>query len=376
MDMPGATASETIQANEQSRQLSVLRFPEDLGDIHILLDFYDYDYSGALGGVTENPITSVAFPLPTSLLDSSRLEVGGKQIGVMGSLAADAVSGSFNMGQIGNAIQSAGGQIAGVGEKMGAALASGNFSTMMSQVSGAVSGIGKAGMYLLRAGVGSLAPQVDQGLGAALGTAVNPHATLVFDGVDLKIHSFEWQFAPKSESEQRKLDEIINKIQYHIHPEYASPLGDTQTGLSSVDRGLLTYPSLVEVKLIGVGGGFNVMFKTKKMMMVNQFNVDYTPTGNVELNRGGTPVMTRCSMNLVESTIHTRNDYKGVDMTYAGNTGEVNAPVAADAAAPGDTTEGAEVDRSTVSSAASSVTVPNDSALNTTNAVDNGNAFA
>jgi len=203
-----------------------------------------------------------------------------------------------------------------------------------------VQNIGDASLYLLRAGIGAVAPQVEQGAGAALGTAINPHATLVFDGVDLKIHSFEWQFAPKSYTEQNTLDKIVNLIKYHIHPEYDNPLSlEGGVGLASVNRGLLRYPSLVEVSLVGVNkqSQFGVMFKHKKLMMINQFNVDFTPTGNVELNRGGTPVMTRCSMNLTESTIHTRQDYMTTDAAVLQALNDETG--ANQAAATGDTTE-------------------------------------
>lgn len=373
-----AGGAETKVAQEKANKVKAMhQFPKDLGDVYMLLNFYDYDFSRAKGSPrTQGDIkTSIALPMPTSLVDSSRLEVGGKQLGILGGVAGDVASGSFSVGGFGQGVIDAVKNISSSGESFGASVVSGDFNAALDSIGQAVSGIGNAGLYLLRAGVGAIAPQVEQGIGSALGTAVNPHATLVFDGVDLKIHNFEWQFAPKSIDEQNELDRIINRIKFHIHPEYANPLGDvTTSGLASVDRGLLKYPSLVEVSLIGVSGSMQMMFKSDKLMMVNQFNVDFTPTGNVELNRGGTPVMTRCSMNLSESMIYTRKDF-GVLNNNAGSTGTGNDAEASRASAD-DTTEGSASRAGSVSSAPNGATVAPGLALNTTTAVDNGNRVA
>ena len=344
------TVEQANAAGKAEQNVAQHSYPEDLGDVFMRMKFYDYDYSAARGfRNTKKLKASIQFPMPASVVDSSRLEVGGKQIGTLGGIASDIATGNASVGQFGRSIKDAVGKVAGAGEALGAATSKFDFTGMGEVISGMVKPVGNAGLYLLRAGVGSLAPTLEQGLSASVGTAVNPQATLVFDGVDLKIHNFEWQFAPKSQTEQQELDEIIRRIQFHIHPDYASPLG-ADTGLTSVNRGLLKYPSLMEIELVGVGGTFNLVFRPKHLMMVNQFNVDYTPTGNVELNRGGTPVMTRCSMNVSESTIRTRTDFSTSDLAQ-GSTGETDEDRNSDAAAPGDTVEGSNVVKPTASSA-------------------------
>jgi hypothetical protein len=318
--MPGPVATPSrppeaaVEKAKEQQKTTLLSYPEDLGDVFMRLKFYEYDYAAARAFTSTRKLqATIDMPLPNSVVDSSRLEVGGKQVGILGGIAADVATGNVDFSTMGAGIKNAAGQLSGMGESLSKAIGQADFSAFGNSVASMVGPVANAGLYLLRAGVGAIAPTVEQGISAAVGTAVNPQATLVFDGVDLKIHNFEWQFAPKSQTEQQTLDRLIRTIQYHIHPEYATPLGDVQTGIASVDRGLLRYPSMMEVELVGIGGTFNLLFRTKNLMMINQFNVDYTPTGNVELNRGGTPVMTRCSMNLTESTIRTRRDFEGFD---------------------------------------------------------------
>jgi len=120
----------------------------------------------------------------------------------------------------------------------------------------------------------------------------------------------KYQKGDFDEKEQKELDKIIQLIQYYIHPDYKSPAAGLESStFRSVSRGLLTYPALMQVELVGVSGNLKTVFKSGKYLMVNQFAVDYTPQGMV-LNKGGTASVIRCSLNTTESEIHTRADYR------------------------------------------------------------------
>jgi hypothetical protein len=299
-----------------------LQYPANLGDYHMILNFKQYDYSSATSNSQGRLVDSIALPLPANLVDSSRIELGGKQIGSMGQLAAstyDIVANQLGgmqitgvedlLGAMGNQLSNAAGAAtSGIGRGVEAAQnlgVAGSLDALAAQFSG----VGAMTTYALRGFADKLAPGVGQGIGAAVGNTLNPHATLVFDGVDLKIHNFEWQFAPKNEQESDTLTKVIEKIQYHIHPEYKS-IASSPTGFAPIDRGLLSYPSLMEIILVCPSASINFMVKFNKYVMVNQFNVDYTPQG-ISLNRGGRPAMIRCSMNVTESQIRTKADYAG-----------------------------------------------------------------
>ena len=164
------------------------------------------------------------------------------------------------------------------------------------------------GLYLAKAGLGKVAPDILNGVGQGKGNAINPFASLVFKGVDLKVHSLEWLLSPESEEEQRELKDIIKIIQSNILPEATSPLGSDaegqERGLSVMDKGILRYPSMVNIYLMGVDQEYYFRFKTS---MISQFNVDYTPNG-LAVNKGGKPSAIRITMTLNEAFIHTKGD--------------------------------------------------------------------
>ena len=309
-----------ISANKQKDRVAQLQFPSDLGDYYMILEFRTYKYSTAISNTQGRVGDSIALPLPENFLDSSRIEVGGRQIGTLGQVAADLATGVKDLrkgvssvgellsgaAQVGaNLVAGTGAFLGDVGGAMQGKAGAGDAA--IDKLEAGLSGVADYGSYAVRGFASKLAPGVAQGLGAAVGNAMNPHATLVFDGVDLKIHNFSWKFAPRNEAEAATLNQIINKIQYYIHPEYRSVV-QNETGIQAVDRGLLTYPALMSVKLRGVNENYIINFN--KYMMVNQFNVDYTP-GGFSVNRGGKPAFINCSMNVVESQIRTKSDYEG-----------------------------------------------------------------
>ena len=81
---------------------------------------------------------------------------------------------------------------------------------------------------------------------------------------------------------------------------------------------------MISIELKSVSGGLAKIFRTGKFLMVNNFNIDYTPQGMV-LNKGGTAAVIRCSMNTTETDIRTRADYMqdlpGTTGTDAGTDG-------------------------------------------------------
>lgn len=334
----------SIAASKKRKRTTQHQFPSDLGDYCMILSFIEYDYSTARSNTQGHVGFSVAFPLPANLLDSSRIDIGGRQVGTMGQLVADISAGLDDLRGSGSSIKALGGQLlSATTDAMGAATAMAGNAMGEDGIDGEAiidafqSGVGVlkgVGGYALRGVASKLTPQVAQAFGASVGNAMNPHQTLVFDGVDLKIHNFDWTFAPRNQAETDELATIINTIQYYIHPEYKSPLPN-DVGIESIDRGLLDYPALLKVQLLGLNQKFVVNFN--KFMMVQQFNVDYTSNG-LSLNRGGNPAMVRCNMNVMETQIRTKDDYSENAGFGSALTGPVNASSASRAANQEDST--------------------------------------
>ncbi len=300
--------SQHIQ-NRKSRYKGsdVLQFPANLGAHCTLMRFFEYTYGGAKGAV-ELPLAEVILPLPKQIQDSFKVNIAGDELGLTGAGAAQVAASAGNseaQGGIGSAIKNLASATAQAAENVGGAVGSaalGDFSAIQE-------GLGKtadAAGFLTLAGLGKVSPDLKNGIGAGRGTAVNPFATLVFKGVDLKVHSLEWLLSPESEEEQRELKKIIQVMQRMVLPQAQNPMGENnEFGLTAIDKGLLKYPAMVNIYLQGIDQEYFFRFKTS---MISQLNVDYTPNG-IALQKGGKPSQIRITMTLNEAYIHTADDY-------------------------------------------------------------------
>jgi hypothetical protein len=302
------TPKEQSDKNKDAAKVKQFKFPSNLGAHQMIIKFYEYDYSQIKNGSSDYGVkASIALPLPQNIVESSRLEVGGSQLGLIGGATADLAGSTIGGDLVENAKQDLAGLEAGIGEFDATKL----LNRVKQDIGGAIGAGADLAVYLAKAMGSKIAPQAAQALSATAGSALNNQTTLIFDGVDLKIHNFEWVFSPKNLKESEELDKIIQLINYYIHPDYANPVPGikSQTFGNTLNRGLLKYPAMISIELQSVSGGLAKVFRTGKFLMVNQFNVDYTPQGMV-LNKGGSASVIRCSMNTTESDIRTKRDYQ------------------------------------------------------------------
>lgn len=301
------TPKEQSAKNKDAAKVKQFKFPSNLGAHQMIIKFYEYDYSQIKNGSSDYGVkASIALPLPQNIVESSRLEVGGSQLGVMGGITAD-LTGSTIGGSIVKDLKA---DLDAAQQGVGSFDAASVLEKVKADIGGAVGAGADLAVYLAKAMGSKIAPQAAQALSATAGSAINNQTTLIFDGVDLKIHNFEWLFSPKNQKESEELDKIIQLINFYIHPDYANPVpGVTSSTFgNTLNRGLLKYPAMISIELQSVSGGLAKVFRSGKFLMVNQFNVDYTPQGMV-LNKGGSASVIRCSMNTTESDIRTKRDY-------------------------------------------------------------------
>ena len=299
----------------------IYEYPDKTGDFKTLLMFKQYSYNGA-GKPSSGGGPSVVLPLPQQLADSFAVDVGSNELGVLGSLAASAgattANGSPN--SIKDSINKVNSEIARAAKAAGAAagdIASGNTGAALDAAGKAAS----VAQYLTRAGLASIAPDAVNGFGAGSGTAANPFATLVFSGVPLKDFTFNWTLSPENEKDSESIRNIIQTIRSCILPEYQSVIRENgESGLSAIDRGLLTYPMMVDVVFQGIDPNYYFKLKT---CMVSNFSTDFTPNG-LAIVRGGKPAVVNLSLTLQEAYIHTRDDYDISGITDTGSSGGSN----------------------------------------------------
>jgi uncharacterized spore protein YtfJ len=302
------TPAETvIDQRLKKRNSSTLTFPHTLGHHAMIFNFKEYKYGNSAHATVVNT-ESIVLPLPKNLQDNMNVKVGADEIQVMGSMAANAGNSISKLGEFGGL----GSKLKGMFNKTKDAAQ--GLSPEDLTVDNAIAGLSIAAdtaVFLAGAGLGAIAPDITKGLGAGSGTAINPYATLVFSGVDLKVHTFEWTLSPDNAEEAETLRRIIGTIQNQITPEIKSVGGEGlgemlgDLGETTLSRGLLKYPSMVDCFFYGIDANF---FYKMKTCMISQFNVDYAPNGSA-LNRGGKPSTLRINMVMTEAAIHTKADY-------------------------------------------------------------------
>ena len=98
-------------------------------------------------------------------------------------------------------------------------------------------------------------------------TPGNAKAEQLFQGVDFRTFTFDYQFAPKTKQEAKSVLEIIRLFRYHMLPEFADK--------SSF---LYIYPSEFDIKYFK-GDKENPYLEKQMTAVLTNMSVNYTPNG-------------------------------------------------------------------------------------------------
>lgn len=282
----------------RARQVRDLAFPVTDNDYGILMMFREYQYGrsdergfsqleNGSGPGSSNVTDTVFLPLPGNIADTFQVRVQRFEQGSTGDIVSSSLSqldiDDLGLGNIAGAITS--GILANIPSFRGQ-----NLDEIASNISRDLA-------FLVRRGVDSVAPNQGRNIDAGTGTFVNPKAALSFEGVEMKVHSFEWSLSPRNERESLNLKLISDTIKRNILPQYVNT--------SVIQRAMFKYPSMVDLFFVGIDPGHYYYFKT---CMVQSFSINYNPNGNAIL-RGGRPAAVQMQMQLIETDIHTAEDY-------------------------------------------------------------------
>jgi len=125
-----------------------------------------------------------------------------------------------------------------------------------------------------------------------VGVVNNPHATMIFEGVNLKGYNLTWRLSPRSHSEAEALQNIINTLKMRSSPE------ETFEGFA------LDYPDLCYVEWAGdVANYFPKMHKA----FVNEVMVNVGAGNGIAFYKSGAPTEQEISIRLTEVRLVTRN---------------------------------------------------------------------
>jgi len=118
----------------------------------------------------------------------------------------------------------------------------------------------------------------------------------IFEGVELRNHSFQWTFTPRNADESRSLRAMIDLFKQNCLPAF-----------SKLGTPVLQYPPLVDIKFVPSEISDLIKFNT---CMVKDVSINYAPQGLPSFFHGTKqPTMIQLSIELIETEIQTANKY-------------------------------------------------------------------
>lgn len=245
-----------------------LSFPDNLGEYWISFTFESYNRKVPIASPKAIPSITINLPIPANLQEQFNMQYSDKQLGIAGFLEQNIPAGvNFSDPKsVGKAI----GQATGETFKQ-----AGNMQ----------------GAYYLGRTVAGLSDSVGSAVDKATGTILNPFQSLVFQGVNLRSHSFTYKFSPNNSAENEDLRSIIYEFKRRMHPQK--------------DNLLYTFPDTVKIFF---GKRDNEPYFFKKCFL-ESMSVNYAPQGVPAFFRETSlPVEVELSLNFKEIEPLTRND--------------------------------------------------------------------
>jgi hypothetical protein len=256
-------------------------FPQEVPEFYTRMSLRKYERPKPGDSLKPTMRTYIRLPIPQQLIDSFNISVSGNNMELLGNLP--------------NAVP----QMQAAGK------------TLTDLYNSAKEGEGAAIMNMVGM-VAALTPGLsDSNLAkysqSQLGVVRNPHLTTIFEGVALKTYQFTWRLSPKSESEARMMNSMIDYIKAFMHP-------------AIIGEGFaLDYPYLATVEF--VTGSSSANLPNVSDSFITGLAINSTGGGTAAFYRDGNPVFIEISMSLQEIDIKTRADFA------AGKTGNPNRPL-------------------------------------------------
>lgn len=259
---------EDAARRDRNRFNGQLSYPDNLGEYWISFTFESYVRKVPIASPRSIPTKTINLPIPANLQEQFNMQYSDKQLGIAGFLEKNIPAG-VNFGDpesVGRAV----GQATGETFKK-----AGNMQ----------------GAYYLGRTVAGLSDSVGSAVDKATGTILNPFQSLVFQGVNLRTHSFTYKFSPNNSSENEDLREIIYEFKRRMHPQQ--------------DNLLYTFPDTVKIYF---GKRDNEPYFFKKCFL-ESMSVNYAPAGVPAFFRETSlPVEVELSLNFKEIEPMTRDD--------------------------------------------------------------------
>ena len=275
------------EVKRAANQAKGLTYPSDIGEYFITFNFKKYSRSLPLAEPKLiNTDVFINLPIPTNLQEQFTMQYTDKSLGILG-----AVEGGLK--EYMNDINYYGLDATGAGALLANKLKAGG-EKLVKDPANLAYGLNKiVGAIDSSLGLGGTAVAT---ISKATGTAANPFLAVLFQGVNLRSHSFTYRFSPNSETEHNTLKKIVHEFKIRMHPEKA--------GIGGI---VLLYPDLVDIYL-GVKDKEPYFFKT---CFLTSMTLNYAPSGTPAFfSMTKDPVEVEMQLSFKEIDIVTREDFK------------------------------------------------------------------
>jgi hypothetical protein len=295
------------KAKEFKNSNKIHSFPAKPMPHSMMLTFKKYDYSNLYSkinttttssnnsGVQKSEEVIIELPFPTNLSDVTSLRVETFGRSAASSAFASSLSGAQSAGTSGNAMLD------------NASTAIGNIAKGIQKTGVSIVDQSNAGRQDMAAFLSQSAAKLYKNdfsttLDSVVGRASNPKETLSFNGVNLKSYTFTWRLFPSNIQDSESIKNIVKTIKSQILPSTRDFL--------AFEKVFLTYPSTVDIQLLGVDESHFFKFKTS---MVSSFNVNYGSGDDIPLISGGKPAHVTIDIGFSELEAHTAGHEDNLD---------------------------------------------------------------
>ena len=276
-----------------------MSFPSNIADeYHMIITFVRYTRPrGSMTATYDRVGGSIFLPLPQELNEAYSIQQGARDLGLLGNVTGGIQLGARALSEGYEAIKTAFTETQ-----------SGKSQVEVLKSIGMTGA--ELGKYLML-----MTPQLFQDTSLLdatsqfFGMIKNPHTALIFDGVNLRTHAFNWTFSPRNERESRTLFSIINRFKRHAHPTFTPSLGTMA----------LDYPDYVYITY----NKSDFLYPIKRSAITNITVNNSAGGGGPAFYKSGAPVSIQFGVQLTEAEILTREDFGdtvSVDGTFASAT--------------------------------------------------------
>lgn len=258
-----------------------LAYPAERGYYYTKIEFFDYKRPNAHDNAYTDYIDTIYLPLPagSNLTERQGIKVTATDLGVGGAVGDMFATGNMDSGDVAGVAQTA---VERIVQKVGNA---------------AIDGGGDA---------------VKNFLQMAFAYAPNPHTAVMFQGVDLRQHQFNWRLSPETPDESLRAKQIADKLRFNSLPVF---FGDTTA--------LFSYPLICKVSFMAgspAGKDRTEILYTTKFCMIRDVSINYAPNGVPSFFAGtNAPTSMEIGIQLQEIEYFTAESYadaeqKGTDL--------------------------------------------------------------